>query len=318
MISRWLSLAAKLAVTALLLWLLLRKIDVGAAWHAMQTLDPLAFVAAVALLAIQVFVCGLRWQMVVRALGAHLSVAKATVVFAIGNFFGLALPGAVGGDVVRMWATHRVGLPLAAAINSVILERATTVLALVLLVTVTEPLLAQVVPGAGLWIFPALTVLGIAGLAVGMTLDRLPHGLRTWRLVRGLAQLAGDTRRLYLAPRKIAPVLAVAVVGHLNLGLCAYALARGMRIEISLLDAVILFMPAVLLATLPISVAGWGVRENAMVALYGFVGVPPEQALAISILYGVVSILVALPGGLLWLANRRRPAVEPAPFPSPE
>ena len=308
MIRRWLSLAVKLAVTALLLWLVLRKIDLGAAWKAMQTLSPLAFAATVALLVIQLFVCGLRWQMVVRALDAHLRVLKATSVFAISNFFGLALPGAVGGDVVRMWATHRLGLPLAIAIDSVILERATTVLALLLVVSLTEPLLAERVPGSSLWIFPVLTGLALLALAVGMILDRLPRAFGQWRLIRGLALLAHDTRRLYLAPRRIGPVLGVGILGHLNLGLAAYALARGMHIEISFLDAVLLFMPAVLLATLPISVAGWGVRENALVALYGFVGVPAAQAVAVSILYGLISTLVALPGGLLWLADRRRPA----------
>jgi uncharacterized membrane protein YbhN (UPF0104 family) len=306
MMPRWLSLAAKIAVTLLLLWLLLRRIDLAAAWHAIQTLSPLAFIAAVALLGSQTFICGLRWQLVLRALGARLTLLKTTAVFAIGQFFGLALPGAVGGDVVRMWATRRAGLPLATAVNSVILERGTTVLALVLITTASEPLLARYVPASSLWLFPALAVAGIVGIAVLMILDRLPRSLLEWRLIKGLALLAGDTRKLYLAPGRIGPVMAVSIVAHIGLGLTAYALAYGMHVPISAFNAVILFMPAVLVATLPISVAGWGVREGAMVALYGFVGVPAEQAVAVSILYGLVSTLISLPGGLIWLAERRR------------
>src|SRR5262245_26644360 len=139
--NRWLSLALKLGISALLFWVLLRKIDINAAWQAMQTMSPWAFVGAVALLVVQFIVCGLRWQMVVKALGAHIGLLKATAVFAIGTFFGLVLPGAVGGDVVRMWATRRAGLPLAASINSVVLERVMTVFALILLVVVFEPML---------------------------------------------------------------------------------------------------------------------------------------------------------------------------------
>lgn len=314
---RWLSLLVKLAITALLFWLLLRKIDLAAAWRAVQEMSPLAFVAALLLLVVQLFICGLRWQMVVKALGAHLQLTKATAVFAIGSFFGLVLPGAVGGDVVRMWTTHRAGLPLAASVNSVMLERIATVFALVLLVTVSEPALAERLPdGAGLWLFPALTVVGVAGIGAAMLLDRLPSSLQQWKLVRGLAQLAGDTRRLYLFPRRVVPVLAVAVIGHINLGLAAYAIARGLHIDISVFDAVILFMPAVLVATLPISVAGWGAREVAMVTLFGYAGVPPAQALAVSILYGVASTLVALPGGVFWLTLAERRSVEAAAAPA--
>lgn len=312
---RWLLLAAKLGGTALLFWLLLRKIDIAAAWRAAQGISPGAFLLALLLLVVQLGVCGLRWQMVVKALGAHLSWAKATAVFAVGTFFGLVLPGAVGGDVVRMWTTHRAGLPLSAAVNSVMLERLATVLTLVAIVTVCEPLLAARIPDAsGLWVFPALTVLGIAGTAAVMLLDRLPAHLGRWRLVRGLAQLAGDTRRLYLDPRRAGPVLAVALLGHINLGLVVYALALGLGIDISLLDCIVLFMPAALVATLPISIAGWGAREATMVVVFGFAGVPSTQALALSVLYGVTSMLVSLPGGLIWLGmgGRARRAMVPA------
>jgi len=310
MIRRFLSLGAKLAVTALLFWLLLRKVDLAAAWQAGKSISPLAFAAALALLAIQMAVCGLRWRMVVKALGATIGLGMATAVFAVGTFFGLVLPGAVGGDVVRMWTTHRAGLGLQVAVNSVMLERIATLLALVLLVTVSEPLLASRLPDpTSLWLFPALSVAGVAGIGALMLLDRTPESLSRWRLIRGLGYLAGDTRRLYLSPSKALPVLAVAVIGHINLGLAAYALALGLGIAISPLDCIVLYMPAVLVATLPISIAGWGAREVAMVTLFGYAGVPAPQALALSILIGVVGTLVALPGGLIWIAlSRRRPA----------
>jgi len=299
---------AKFGVTVLLFWLLLRKVDLHAAWQAARGVSPAALLIAFALLAVQVGVCGLRWQMVVKALGARLGLLKATAVFEIGSFFGLVLPGAMGGDMVRMWTTHRAGLPLSAAINSVMLERLATVLALVALVTATEPLLAARVPNAAsLWLFPALTALGVAGTGLVMLLDRLPAVLSRWRLMRGVVRLASDTRLVYLNPRKGLPVLAVALLGHLNLGLAAYALARGLAIDISLRDCIVLFMPVVLATTLPISIAGWGAREATLVVLFGFVGVPAAQSLALSILYGLLTMLVALPGGLLWfgLPDRR-------------
>ena len=54
---------------------------------------------------------------------------------------------------------------------------------------------------------------------------------------------------------------------------------------------------------LPVSLAGWGVREAALVVALGSFGIPAEGALAISILMGLCMILTGLPGGLIWLAG---------------
>jgi glycosyltransferase 2 family protein len=68
-------------------------------------------------------------------------------------------------------------------------------------------------------------------------------------------------------------------------------------------DWAIVVAPVTLIQLFPIALAGWGVREvGVVVALAGF-GVPAEAALAISLLFGLVQIAVALPGGLVWLSD---------------
>jgi hypothetical protein len=51
--------------------------------------------------------------------------------------------------------------------------------------------------------------------------------------------------------------------------------------------------------------AGWGPREMAMITAFGFIGVSKEHATALSVLFGAVSILISLPGGVFWLLNKR-------------
>jgi len=55
---------------------------------------------------------------------------------------------------------------------------------------------------------------------------------------------------------------------------------------------------------IPISIAGWGVREGGMIVGLGYLGVVPEEALVLSILYGFSTLLIALPGGIGWLIHR--------------
>ncbi|HTV28367.1 MAG TPA: lysylphosphatidylglycerol synthase domain-containing protein, partial [Xanthobacteraceae bacterium] len=61
-----------------------------------------------------------------------------------------------------------------------------------------------------------------------------------------------------------------------------------------------------LVQTLPISIAGWGIREGFLSAAFGLVGVWPEKALTLSVLYGLLTLIGSLPGGVIWLLQRRK------------
>ena len=52
---------------------------------------------------------------------------------------------------------------------------------------------------------------------------------------------------------------------------------------------------------LPISIAGWGVREGVMVLGLGYLGVSAEEALALSIVFGLSTLIVSIPGSAIWL-----------------
>lgn len=64
-------------------------------------------------------------------------------------------------------------------------------------------------------------------------------------------------------------------------------------------------MPLVILLTiLPISFAGWGVREGAMVGLFAMSGASKEAIMAVSIAYGVILIASSLPGFFAWIKSK--------------
>jgi len=58
--------------------------------------------------------------------------------------------------------------------------------------------------------------------------------------------------------------------------------------------------PVVLLAMLlPISVAGWGVRETAAAGVWAALGWPAAEGVAVSVAYGALCLLASLPGAII-------------------
>ena len=131
---------------------------------------------------------------------------------------------------------------------------------------------------------------------------------------------ADESRRLFLRARYALPSIGLAVFIQVSVALMVLVLARTLGAEVTWLDCLILMPPVLLISMVPISIAGWGVREGAMVAAFGLVGMAPETAFALSVLFGLVTMAVGLPGGLVWLlsGDRKTDAVnlaEGAPAP---
>ncbi|MEX2450815.1 MAG: lysylphosphatidylglycerol synthase transmembrane domain-containing protein [Rhodospirillales bacterium] len=309
--KKWLALALKVFVSGALIWFLLDKVDLAAAEERILKVAPEMLALATVLILVQIVIANYRWRVVMNALLETVMPFGQTqrIVF-IGFFFNQALPSSVGGDAVRMVLGRRAGMPLGQAVSSVFLDRLANMLALVLIVVSATPFFVGHMPESKQpWIWGGLAALSLgaaAGLIFLVSLERLPASWRHWRVVRGLIGLAGDTRQVFLVPRNAVRAMFWSVIGFVNVALVVYALALGLNLDISLMECLVLIPPVLLISTLPISIAGWGVREGAMVAALGLVGVPPEGALVLSILLGLLALAVCLPGGLVWMLGSEK------------
>lgn len=312
MLKTWLLFSAKILISiALIAWVFNAKdMDLESAVGRVLEMSPVMILPVIAAIMVQYVVCALRWRSVLGSIGASLRFRAALRLFYIGSFFNQVLPASVGGDAVRTYMAYRQGISLRRAINGVMLERVATVTGLVLLVAAVLPaFLPRVGAAEGAWMVPMVAIVLavlVAGILFVTTLDRLPERFRRWRIVRGLAYLATDTRVLFFMPGPAFRALGWSAAGHANLALATYFIARGLDIDIGVLDCFALFLPVLLVTSMPISIAGWGVREGSMVYAFGLIGVPAESALVLSVLFGLFMLASALPGGLVWLASNAR------------
>ena len=312
--KRHLGFALKLLLSVALIAYMAVTFDLGDAAQRIRQADMAWIAAAIALFAVLMANNALRWEIVIAAINARLGFWAALRMIYIAAFFNQALPSTIGGDAARMVLSRRSGLSLAASINSVMLERVVAVFGLIILVVATQPfLLSRIGDNPAKYVFPLLAAAGVAGICFLMVLDRVPEAWRKWTLVRGLAQLAADAKRLFLHPGYAIAAVALGVTGQLLVSALFYALAKALGLEqVDLLDCIVLIPPVILITTIPISIAGWGLREGAMVTLFAFVGVGQSDAFVLSVLFGVVNLLLSLPGGLVWLASGGRKAADEA------
>ena len=61
--------------------------------------------------------------------------------------------------------------------------------------------------------------------------------------------------------------------------------------------------PVLLIATVPISIAGWGVRESGMIAAFAYAGLAESDGLTLSILFGAVNFVIGIVGGIVWISS---------------
>jgi uncharacterized membrane protein YbhN (UPF0104 family) len=303
----WVSVAIKAAVTLSLLAWLLHRIDLAPLLARLGSLAPLLTIAAVALMMAQLLLAGWRWGAIARIIGAPLTRDATVRLTLVGQFFNQTLPSAIGGDAVRAWLAQREGMSLAKAVSGVFADRLVALLLLVAIVGATLPAFYARVPApemrASVTALVAATVAGVAILlAAGPMLSRF---LQRFRWTRALGTLADDLRLVLTSPGGAA-VITSAIVVHLGVVSSVWLVARALAIDVGLLDCLVLVPPIVLVTTLPISIAGWGVRESATVIGFGYVGVAPIDAVALSVVFGLVQIAIGLPGGLAWMLQRRR------------
>ena len=291
----------KASVSAILLWLTLRHVALAEVAAQISTIDRTALFVALLVLLAATMVAALRWSIILSALGQPRGPGVTYPLSLIGLFFGQALPAGIGGDVVRVWLACKTGLTPRIAISSVLGDRLTGFFAILLIVTAELPRAYRVLPKV---MFEGLAVMLFATYAafvVVMLVDKLPASLLRVRLFGEPAKISADLRKTLLSPAGLLVLLCGAIVQLANV-LAILALAKGFHIQQAGLQNCLLVVPLANIAqSVPVSVAGWGVREGFFVAAFGVVGVTPSEALAVSIVFGVLVIVSSLPGGVLWL-----------------
>jgi hypothetical protein len=302
LMSHWLvRTLLKLAVSAGLIWLVCRNIDLSGVGQRFVGQSPGWLVAAAAATLVQIPLAALRWQRILRALDIDIPGRAVFAVTYIGSFFNSWLLGSGSGDVARALLAPPDPRGRGAIVHSVLFDRAATFAGIGL--TILPVIALNIGPLArGVPVLVSLAVVSLPFIGL-IWLEPVAALVVRWQLPFAwiAAGLVDSWKRLRRSWRRYAMAIALAMVSEIALTTAAYCLARAQHLDVSFADFLMLMPPVLLLGALPISVGGWGVRENVLVLALAPIGVAGGAALLVGIQIGLLGALVSLPGGAIWL-----------------
>ncbi|SFR47877.1 Uncharacterized membrane protein YbhN, UPF0104 family [Marinobacter daqiaonensis] len=281
---RWLLTATLLAAV---IWL----VEPASVWQQLRQVAPGWVLAALLVTPLQVVMSAWRWRYTLRRLGVTLSLTRAVGEYYLSVAINQLLPGGVVGDAGRAFRHSRQTGRAEVAIHGVMIERLSGQLALFLvgglLILFWLPLPAPPMPG--LFLLPGLMVVGLLLWSV----SRGPRLQRLWRAFR--RDLEAALLRWPALPVQMVSSLLV-MVSYLLVFWCL-AMGLGLDTAVTAPGLLMALCTVLLMAMLvPLTVSGWGVREGAAALIWPLAGLDPQQGVALSVSYGVVVLVSALPG----------------------
>jgi uncharacterized membrane protein YbhN (UPF0104 family) len=297
----------KAAISALLLAVSLRGVDLRSVGQRLSGLDLGWIAFALFMLCIQAPLLALRWSEIAAICGAKLPAITALRYTFIGLFFRQVLPSTAGGDAARVWLLARGGAGWPIAIYSVLLDRVFGVVALAVLVIACLPWTLQLIHDPVARAALALIGFGTLGGAVVFLVLGVQHLriMERWWLTRHFAAASRLAWRLCRSAAG-ARVTVLSFAIHFVTVAAAWGTAMAAHVAIDFVYVLFLFPPVLLIATLPVSVAGLGVRESVMVLAFSYAGLAQSDGLIVSILYGAATLAVGAIGGVVWVASGYR------------
>ncbi|MFQ5600401.1 MAG: lysylphosphatidylglycerol synthase transmembrane domain-containing protein [Candidatus Krumholzibacteriia bacterium] len=310
----WLLAALKVAISASLLWLILRRFsfqDLKEQVLQTQTgalLLPLGIILASNLLG------AVQWGWLVRTSGLVIGGGRLLGLYFTGLFFNNFLIGNLGGDVYKIYSLGRSEGALGRVAGATVVDRLVGVSALC-----TLALVAAVValvrgriptPLTLLVLVFSVATMAFAGVVLhahfGEKAERWLQGLPLGGLSARLGRLLGYLReyRERTAVLNGAFMLSLLIQSSRVLAHYFVGVAMGWSLVAADLGKFFLVIPILgLVIALPISIGGWGVREWAGVALFVPLGHDGEEAVTLLALTASLAFLISLLGGMAFFVR---------------
>ncbi|RAJ94102.1 hypothetical protein LX87_03986 [Larkinella arboricola] len=268
--------AVKIALSALSLWLVFRKIEPDQVWAVLTRARVGWLLVATVLFVLSKVASAERLLLLFTQTGLSIRRQANLKLYWLGMYYNLFLPGGIGGDGYKVYLLNRLaGTPVKALIGATLLDRLIGLLPLIYAVAVFTVL----VPEVSAWVGFRVSGFWLAGIPIG-------HFVAKWLMKRFMPPFSPAFER------SVGWSVLVQGLQMLQILALLQAIEAVGRPEIYLL----IFLISSVVATIPFTIGGAGARELTFLLGAQWLGLPADAAVAVSLLFYSITALVSLTG----------------------
>ena len=299
---------------ALILWMT-HDIALDSVFEVITESSPSLLTLAFSLFFVGYVITAFRWRTLIRVQGGDAPIFFLVRSFMVALFFNNFLPSTVGGDVVRMYDSWRLGNSKSDAVTVVLVDRFLGVIVLLcfaLLALIFDEAVAGAVPFIAAWVAASLAGIGIATwliLKIPVSTTQMLFSAKSSGIAR-IGRILEKVHRSFQAYRHarsaVLGALILSVLLQVNVVVCFILIARSIGIEIPVESMFLIIPIALFIMMLPISINAIGVRETVFVFLFSLYGIENIQALAFAWLAYGLTLSQGILGGMVFALRKER------------
>lgn len=300
----------RFGLSAILILFLFRKIDLGQVFGLMKNADLHYLSLAAFLFLLCNFLLLIRWDIIIKGLDVHIPFSHVVKSFFIGLFFNLFLPSSAGGDVARSINLFSHTPHKARAVTSVLLDRLSGFITLILICAVSLILGYKYVNDSSIFLIVAVFLFILAGLILVLFSRRIFLKLsgffsRVPHIAKKLMSLSDAFILFRNRYAVIAFSIIISAMSQMLFFLMSYYIVKSFHAEVGIIYFLI-FIPIIsFITSLPISLGGLGVRDATSVYFFTKIGVKSSTALGLSLMNFVFLTGIGLIGGIVYVFTLR-------------
>jgi uncharacterized membrane protein YbhN (UPF0104 family) len=285
----------KLLVSFFLLYTLISRVGYKTILDSVKGISPLIVISSSVIYIIATYVSAVRWRLLTFS---KLPTRKLFILYMIGSFFNTILPGIIGGDAVKAYYLYRETGNPGISMASVFMDRYVGFISLMLIALLALPFGLTYIKGTEIeYLFPTVVIAFVAG-SIGFFRLRVGSGVK---ILREFYSFFDAYKKIKETSPVIIKTLLLSGIIQLMGMFSVYLITAGLNAPVPLLS-ILLFIPIIVtVSMLPLSISGLGIREAGFVILFGKIGIRPEVAMSISLLWFISVVLGSLPGLLFYV-----------------
>lgn len=302
----------KILLSSLLIVWIIKKVDYHEFINILSKANIPFLLIGVSWLVLDRFFMSYRWNILLVAKNIKIPFSQIVKIYFLGSFSGNFLPSSVAPDAVRTYYASRYHSGISDIVSSVLVDRILGVFSMTVIAIFS--LFFIFLGGGEINIKSFMAMLSILILIVILiysekiikitSIDKIMKYLSLSKdniLIKNLENVYHSCNEYKNNYSVIMKALIVSFFIQILSILVIYVISLSVHVDISIIP-LFLFVPLInILIMLPVSIGGIGLQEGAFIYFFSQMGVTAQEALTVALLFRGITILVSLPGGILYI-----------------